>query len=178
MLVILRLLFLTHLIKHGYLSNKNKFSSSHLYFNYASCKLGKSKSLAFPLTGSQASMCFLNYSYWCWGMNHVLSHVQYRFFETFIDNYSRFTWVFFHRFKANMFSTFQTFVTYMETQISTCIKILHSNSSVEYISRDFKSFLQKKGPFSHHSCHCIPKNRYLLDVIHTLLLEFSVRTRS
>jgi hypothetical protein len=47
---------LTHLMKHGYLSNTNEFSS--LLFDCATCKLGKSKSLPFPLQGSRASTCF------------------------------------------------------------------------------------------------------------------------
>ena len=47
---------LTHLMKHGYLGNTNEFSS--LSFDCASCKLGKSKSLPFPLQGSRAPTCF------------------------------------------------------------------------------------------------------------------------
>ncbi|KAK0577730.1 hypothetical protein LWI29_037641 [Acer saccharum] len=47
---------LTHLMKHGHLSNTNAFSS--LSFDCAPCKLGKSKSLPFPLQGSRASTCF------------------------------------------------------------------------------------------------------------------------
>jgi hypothetical protein len=40
-------IILKHLMKHGYLSNTNEFSS--LSFDCAPCKLGKSKSLPFPL---------------------------------------------------------------------------------------------------------------------------------
>ena len=47
---------LTHLMKHGYLSNTNAFSS--LSFDCAPGKFGKSKSLPFPLQGSRASTCF------------------------------------------------------------------------------------------------------------------------
>jgi hypothetical protein len=42
---------------------------------------------------------------------------------TFIDDYSRFTWVYFLRSKADVFSIFQTFVANVETQFSTCVKI-------------------------------------------------------
>jgi hypothetical protein len=38
----------------------------------------------------------------------------------------------FLRSKANVFSTFKTFVAYVETQFSTYIKILRSDSSGEY----------------------------------------------
>ena len=131
---------LTHHIKHGYLSNTNEFSS--LSFDFATCKLGKSKSLPFPLQGSRASTYFEIIHSDVWGMSHVLSHAQYRNFVTFIDDYSHFTWVYFLRSKANVFSTFKTFVAYVETQFSTCIKILRSNFRGEYMSHAFQSFLQ------------------------------------
>jgi hypothetical protein len=83
------------------------------------CKLGKNKSLPFPLQGSRASTCFKIIHSHVWGMSHVLSHAQYRYFVTFIDYYSRFTWVYFLHSKADVFSTFQTFVAYVETQFST-----------------------------------------------------------
>jgi hypothetical protein len=95
-------------MKHGYLSNTNEFSS--LSFDCAPCKLGKSKSLPFPLQGSCASTCFeIIHSDVC-GMSPVLSHAQYRYFMTFIDDYSRFTWVYFLRSKVDVISTFKTFV--------------------------------------------------------------------
>jgi len=69
---------LTHLTKHGYLSNTNGVSS--LFFDCAPCKLGKIKSLPFSLQGSCASTCF----------EIIHSHAQYMYFVTFIDDYSRF----------------------------------------------------------------------------------------
>ncbi|KAK0591091.1 hypothetical protein LWI29_035504 [Acer saccharum] len=66
---------LTHLMKHGHLSNTNVFSS--LSFDCAPCKLGKSKSLPFPLQGSRASTCFEIIHSDVWGMSPVLSHAQY-----------------------------------------------------------------------------------------------------
>ena len=170
-------------MKHDYLSKTNQFSS--LSFDCASCKLGKSKSLPFPLQGSRASTCFEIIHSDVWGMSHVLSHAQYRYFVTFIEDYSRFTWVYFLDFKSNVFSTFKTFVANVETQFSTCIKILRSDVGGEYMSHGFQSFLQKKGILSQRSCPNTPqqngviesKNRHLLDVVCTLMLESSVPPR-
>jgi hypothetical protein len=125
---------LTHLMKHGYLSNTNEFSS--LSFDCAPCKLGKSKSLPFPLQGSRASTCFKIIHFDVHGMSPVLSHAQYRYFVTFIEDYSRFTWVYFLCSKADMFSTFKTFVANVETQFSTCIKTLRSDYGGEYMCSD------------------------------------------
>jgi transposase InsO family protein len=146
---------LTYLTKHGYLSNTNGVSS--LSFDCAPCKLGKSKSLPFSLQGSCASTCFEIIHSDVWGMSLVLSHAQYRYFVTFIDNYSRFTWVYFLRSKVDVFSTSQTFVAYVETQFLTCIKNLRSNSEGEYMSHAFQSFLQQKGILSQCSCPYTPQ---------------------
>jgi hypothetical protein len=129
---------LTHLMKHGYLSNTNGFSS--LSFDCVPCKLEKSKSLPFPLQSSRGR-CFEIIHSNVWGMSHVISHTQYMYFVTFIDDYSRFTWVYFLRSKANVFPTFQNFVAYVKTQFSTCIKILRSDSRGECISHAFQYFL-------------------------------------
>ena len=97
------------------------------------------------MQGSRASAYFEIIHTDVWGSSPVLSHAQYRYFVTFIDDYSRFTWVYFLHSKANVFSIFQTFVALVETQFSTKIKILRSDSKGEYMSRDFQSFLQQKG---------------------------------
>jgi len=105
---------LKHLVKSGNLNNRHEFSS-HLAFDCASRKLGKSKSLSFPMQGSRASTCFEIIHTDVWGVSPVLSHAQYRYSVTFIDDYSRFTWVYFLHSKADVFSIFQTFVALVET---------------------------------------------------------------
>jgi transposase InsO family protein len=104
---------------------------------------------------------------------------------TFIDDYSHFTWVYFLCSKADVFSTFKTFVAYIETQFSTCIKTLRSDCEGEYMSHTFQYFLQQKGILSQRSCPYTPqqngiverKNRHLLDVVRTLVLESFVPSR-
>jgi hypothetical protein len=151
----------------------------------APCKLGKIKSLHFSLQGSCASTCFEIIHSDVWDMSLVLSHAQYMYFVTFIDNYSCFTWVYFLHSKVDVLSTSQTLVAYVETQFLTCIKNLCSNSEGEYMSHAFQSFLQLKGILSQCSCPYTPqqngvnehKNRHLLDVVHTLMLGSSIPPR-
>ena len=75
---------LTHLLKHGFLGNNNSLSS----FDYATCRLGKSKTLHFPVHGNHVSTLFEIVHTDVWGASPVLSHGQYRYFVTFIDDYS------------------------------------------------------------------------------------------
>ncbi|KAL5777431.1 hypothetical protein ACOSP7_010357 [Xanthoceras sorbifolium] len=176
---------LTHLIKHGYLGNKDQFSSLNLCFDCATCKLGKSKTLSFPKHGSRATKYFEIIHSDVWGVSPIISHAQYKYFVMFIDDYGRFTWVYFFRSKADVFSVFQTFIALIETQFSTCIKILRSDSGGEFMSHNFQNYLQQKGIMSQRSCPYTPqqngvverKNRHLLDMVRTLLIESSVPSK-
>ena len=117
-----------------------------------------------------------------WGITPIITHAKYRYFVTFIDNYNKYTWIYFLRPKSEVFFVFQKFVAYVETQFSSRIKVLRSNSGGEYMSHEFHDFLQNKGIVSQRSCPYTPqqngvaerKNRHLLDVVRTLLLESSV----
>jgi hypothetical protein len=50
--------------------------------------------------------------------------------------------------KFEILSVFQTFVAYVETQFSTSIKILRSDSSEEYMSHEFHDFLNHRNCLS------------------------------
>ena len=101
---------------------------------------------------------------------------------TFIDDYSRFTWIYFLRSKSEVFQAFKTFLAYVEIQFASVVKVLRSDSGGEYTSNEFHDFLHQKGILSQRSYPYTPqqnglaerKNRHLLDVVRTLLLESSV----
>ena len=77
---------------------------------------------------------------------------------------------------------FKLFLELIHTQFQTIVKILRSNSGGEYMSNEFQSFLQNRGIINHRSCPYTPqqnrvaerKNRHLLDVVRTLLIDTSV----
>ena len=77
---------------------------------------------------------------------------------------------------------FKVFLPLIEKQFSTKIKILRSDSGGEYMSNEFQFFLQSHGIISQRSCPFTPqqngvaerKNRHLLDVVCTLLIESCV----
>ena len=81
-------------------------SSIDLSFDCTSCKLGKSKVLPFPRHASRASQCFELIHSDVWGIEPVASHAHYKYFVIFIDDFSRFTWVYFLRAKGEVFSVF------------------------------------------------------------------------
>lgn len=173
---------LSNLLKRGLLGNKDQCSYHNLHLDCSTCKLGKGKTLPFATHGSHANACFEIIHSDVWGITPVPSHAQYKYFVSFIDDYSRFTWIYFLRTKAEVFNAFQKFLAYIETQFLTCIKVLRSDNGREYTAHEFQAFIQQKGIISQRSCPYTPqqngvaerKNRHLLDMVRTLLLESSV----
>lgn len=138
--------------------------------------------LPFPSEGNKATNLFEIVHSDVWGIGPILSHAGYKYFVTFIDDYSRYTWVYFLRNKSEVFCMFKLFLGLVHTQFSATVKILRSDSGGEYMSNDFQSFLQTKSIISQRSCSYTPqqngaaerKNRHLLDVVRTLLIETSI----
>ena len=88
--------------------------------------------------------------------------------------------------KFEVFSIFQQYVTYVEAQFSSGIKVLMFDSGGVYMSREFHEFLNQNSMVSQHFCPYTPQqndvaertNHHLLDVAHTLLLESFVPFKS
>ena len=86
-------------MKSGVLDNKISPSLSVVQFECNSCKLGKSKILPFPIHKSKINNPFDMIHSDLWGIAPIISHANYKYFMTFIDDYTRFTWVYFLRSK-------------------------------------------------------------------------------
>jgi transposase InsO family protein len=67
------------------------------------------------------------------------------YLATFIDDFSRRTWIFFMRTKSEVFSWFREFKALMENQTGKNIKVLRSDNGGEYTSNDFNDFCREAG---------------------------------
>jgi transposase InsO family protein len=67
-----------------------------------------------------------------------------RYFVTFIDEFSRYTWIYFVRHKSDVKMVFQTFYNLVETQYSTKIKKLKTENGGEYVNKEMTAFLEMK----------------------------------
>ncbi|RVW79104.1 Retrovirus-related Pol polyprotein from transposon RE1 [Vitis vinifera] len=132
---------LSHVLNSDLPGNKDRYSLS---LECDSCKLGKSKTLPFPLHASRASHCFDLIHSDVWEPSPVSSHEKFKYYVTFIDDHSRFTWVYFLRSKSEVFRTFTEFLAYVDNQFSTSIKTLRTDSGGEYLSTEFQAFLASK----------------------------------
>ena len=67
------------------------------------------------------------------------------YFLTFIDDFSRNTWIYFLRNKLDTFSRFKEFKDLTEKQYGKFIKILRSDGGGEYDSHEFSDFRKQRG---------------------------------
>jgi hypothetical protein len=107
------------------------------------CALGKNAKAAFPSSDSRSKEILdLVHSDVCGPMS-VPSTSGCRYYVTFIDDYSRRTWIFFMKTKDEVFSRFREFRALVENQTGKKIKVLRSDNGGEYTSNEFKNFCKE-----------------------------------
>ena len=68
-----------------------------------------------------------------------------RYFLTFTDDFSRYTFVYFLKNKSEVPQCFKEFVTMAEKQTGKSVKVLRSDNGTEYTNNAMSSFLKDKG---------------------------------
>ncbi|KAL5810692.1 hypothetical protein ACOSQ4_027260 [Xanthoceras sorbifolium] len=84
----------------------------------------------------------LVHTYVCGPLTPV-SNGQNQYFLTFIDDYSRKTWVYLLKRKSEVFGYFKEFKTLVENQSDYYIKTLRSDQGGEYTAGVFQEFLKQ-----------------------------------
>jgi hypothetical protein len=109
------------------------------------CVLGKFAKASFPSSDSRsAGILDLVHTDVCGPMSQKsLSGCEY--YLTFIDDYSRKTWIYFLKAKSMVFAWFQEFRALVENQSGKRIKVLRSDNGGEYSSRQFVDFCAQHG---------------------------------
>lgn len=144
------------------------------------CVKGKSKKSPFPCTKEKPDREPLDliHSDVCGKMSEKsLSGGEY--FVTFIDDATRYVWVYILKGKHEVFVKFKEWKSLVEKQMSKKIKILRSDNGGEYTSNEFEQFLKDEG--IRHEC-TVPKtpqqngvsermNRTLVDQIRAMLID-------
>ena len=113
-----------------------------------SCQLGKHTHVSFPQhLDQQTKFPFELVHIDIWGPSRAKSTLGFRYFVTFINNYSRCTWLFLIKTCAKLFSIFQKFHAEFRTQFNTSIRVLRSDNAKEYLSASISSFMSSHGIF-------------------------------
>ena len=92
--------------------------------------------------------------------DHDVGHVsmsRYRYWITFIDDYSRFRFVIPLKAKSQAFEAFKTFKAFAENQSERKIKILRDDKGGEYMSNAFIDFTTQCGILRQHTVRNRPQ---------------------
>ncbi|KAJ4788299.1 polyprotein [Rhynchospora pubera] len=102
---------------------------------------------------------------------------KHRYFITFVDDFSRRTWVYFLKEKSEAFAVFKKFKVLVEKLNGNYIKAVRSDRGGEYISKEFEYFCEEHGirrfltaPYSPQQNGVAErKNRTILDMVRSML---------
>ncbi len=117
-----------------------------------------------------------------WGPCFVTAKPGFRYFISFVDDYSRMTRVYFMKSRSEVFDHFCTFCTEIKAQFGTSVRILRSDNAKEYMSESFRKYMSQHGILHQTSCVDTPaqngvaerKNRHLLETARALLFQNKV----
>ena len=94
--------------------------------------LGKQPTLLFNTSESISTDIFDLIHSDIWGPSPVSSIGGSRYFVIFIDDYSRYSWIFHMKHRSKLLQVYSNFAKMVETQFSKRIKIFRSDNVLEY----------------------------------------------
>ena len=151
-------------------------------FDCTSCQLGKQPTLSFNNSESISNSIFELIRSDVWGPSPVASIGGSRYFVVFIDDYSRYSWIFPMKSHSEILPIYNNFSKIVETQFSKLIKTFHSDNALKYTQYVFQALLHSYGTVHHLTCpgtsqqngRAERKLRHILDTIRALLLSAKV----
>ena len=144
---------------------------------YESWLEGKMFRWAFTAKGHKAKeqVEFVHF-YLCGPMN-IQARGGFEYFITFIDDYSRYGYIYLMRHKFEAFEKFKEYRAETEKRLNKCIKTLRFDRSGEYLLGEFRDYLSEQGITSQLSAPGVPqqngvaerRNRTLMDMVRSMM---------
>ena len=114
-----------------------------------------------------------------------VSRDNHRYFVTFIDEKSKYTWITLLPSKDRVFDAFKNFEAYISNHFNCKLKVLRTDNGGEYMSKTFQEHLTKHSILHQTSCSYNPqqngiaerKNRHLMEVTWSIMFHMSVPKR-
>ena len=109
------------------------------------CELGKHTRSTYGAIGLRCCEPFVLIHSDVWGPCPVTSMNGAKWFVTFIDCFTRMTWIYLMKQKSEVLKCFQDFHKMVTTQFNGKVQILRSDNGTEYINNEFKAYLSEQG---------------------------------
>ena len=114
-------------------------------FDCVLCQLGKQLALAFNTSESISIDIFDLIHSDVWGSPFVFSIGGSRYFVVFVNDYSRYSWIFHMKYHFELLQVYSNFPKMVETQFSICIKKFQFDNAFEYTQYAFQVILHSYG---------------------------------
>ena len=88
---------------------------------------------------------------------------QAKYALAFIDDFSRYCWVYFLKHKFEVFGLFKVFKAFVENQSERRLKILRSDNGGEYFKSDFIQYCKYLGIYIQHSIPYTPQQNGVVE---------------
>ena len=145
-------------VNHSILALLNKKGQLHLTSLLPSpklcdtCQLAKNHRLPYTRNEHKSSHMLDLIHCDIWGPSPMKSNLGHNYYVLFIDDYSRFTWLYPLKLKSDFYDTFIQFQTFVENQYCSRINFFQSDGDAEFTSNCFKTHLRISG--IHHQLSC------------------------
>jgi hypothetical protein len=167
-------------MSHSYSSLFNACSRESLICD--ACKFAKHTRVPYLSLGLRSNKPFDIIHSDVWGPCEVYSISGHRWFMTFIDGFSWYTWLYLLKHKSDVFIVFKDLCAFIKNKFGNTIKVLRSNNGTEYVNQEFEQFLAMNGIEHQTTCVNTPeqngvderKNRHLLEVARSLMFTMNV----
>jgi len=157
-------------------SSKLDFTEKHLLnFTFQSnnacdvCALEKQSRLPFFVSSISYARPFELIHCDIWGPYKIASFSGAKYFLTIVDDYSRFTWVFFMHHKSETQHLLSNFFSFVQTQFHVSVANIRIDNGGEFFS--VQEFFKQKGTTYQHSCVYTPQQNGDEERKHCHILE-------
>jgi Integrase core domain len=100
--------------------------------NYHNCSVAKAHKLSFTASISTSTTPLDVIHSDVWGTSPICSNNGFRYYIIFVDDFSRYTWIYFTSQKSEVSKCFSLFKNNVETLFNSNIKILRTDGGGEY----------------------------------------------
>jgi len=135
------------------------------------CQLGKSHRLPFSPNDKHSDLPFDRLHCDLWGPSPISSVNGYRYYAVFIDDCTRFSWMFPLKHKSDFFDTFINFQNYITTQFSAKLKSFQCDGGTEFTNTKFRNHLQSHSIVQRLACPYTPSQNGIAERKHRHVTE-------
>lgn len=156
------------LCTHGLIQSLNKNDFSH---HCSSCELSKHSKSPFSVSISSSSrpLELIHTDLWGPAPNASLSHRRY--YAIFVDDYSRYSWIYFLSHKSDFHKIFVSFHKMVENLIGHRVTTLRSDGGGEFMSKILQDYMQEHGIIHQRSCPYTPEQNGVAERKHRHVRE-------